>query len=66
MDVGLGAGDFVLDGNPASLPKKGDGDPHFSAHAYCGPTAGWIKMILGMAVGLSLRDFALDEDSASP
>ena len=25
--------------------------PHFSAHVYCGQTAGWIKMPLGMEVG---------------
>ena len=23
MEIGLGPGDFVLDGDPASLPKKG-------------------------------------------
>jgi len=25
--------------------------PQFSAHDYCGKTAGWIKMALGMEVG---------------
>jgi len=40
MDVGLSPGDFVLDGNPAPLPKKGIEPPKFSAHLYCGQTAG--------------------------
>jgi len=40
-DVGLSPGDFVLDGNPVPLPKKGAEPPHkFSAHVYCGQTAG--------------------------
>jgi len=30
MEVGLGPGDFLLDGNPAPLPKKGT-EPKFSA-----------------------------------
>jgi len=44
-EVGLGPGDIVLDGDPA-LPKKGH-NPYFSAHVFCGQTAGWIKMPLG-------------------
>ena len=55
MEEGLGPGDFVLDGDPASPPK-------FSAHVYCSQTAGWIKMVLGMEVGLSPGDFVLDGD----
>ena len=47
MDVSLGPGDFVLDGDPARP------HPQFSAHFYCGQTAGCIKMSLGMDVGLS-------------
>jgi len=43
-------------------PQKVGGDPKFSDHAYCGQTAGWIKMALGMEVGLSLGDFVLDGD----
>jgi len=34
------------------LPKKGAEPLQFSAHVYCGKTAGWIKMALGMEVGL--------------
>ena len=51
MEVGLSPGDFVL-----------DGDPQFSAHIYCGQTAGCIKMPLGMDVGFSPWDFVLDGD----
>jgi len=38
--------------------------PKFSAHVYCGQTAGWIKLILGMDVGLSPGVFVLDGDPA--
>ena len=63
MDVGLGPGDFVLDGDPVPLPKKG-APPKFSAHVYCGQTAGWTQLILGVVVGLSPGDFVLDGDPA--
>ena len=59
-----GPGDFLLDGDPAPPPPKGGGAPKFSAHAYCGQTAGRIKMVLGMDVGLSPCDFVLDGDPA--
>jgi len=50
-EVGLDPGDFVLDGDPAPRPKKGaEPSPKFSAHVYCGQTAGWIKIVLGMEV----------------
>jgi len=59
-EVGLGPGDFVLDGDPAYTPpkKKGDIAPQFSAHVYCGPMAGWIKMPLGSKVSLGPGDIA--------
>jgi len=63
-EVGLGPGDFVLDGDPAPPPQKRGRTPKFSAHVYCGQTAGWIKMVLGMEVGLSPGDFVLDGDRA--
>jgi len=64
-EVGLGLHDIVLDGNPAPLPKKGH-SPQFSAHVYCGQTTVWIKMPLGMEVGLrvGLRDNVLDGNPA--
>ena len=47
-------------------PKKGAEPPRqFSAHVYCGQTAGWIKMALGMEVGLGPGHIALDGDPAS-
>ena len=64
MEVGLGPGYIVLDGNPSPLLKKGRRAPSFSAHFYCGQTAGCIKMPLGTEVGLSLRDIVLGEDPA--
>jgi len=64
MEVRLGPRDFVLDGDLAPLPQKGAEPPKFSAHVYCGQTAGWIKMVLGMEAGLSPRDFVLDGDPA--
>jgi len=64
-EVGLGPDDFVVDGDPAPLPKKGaELPPQFSAHFYCGRTAGCIKMPLGMEVGLGPGDFVLDGDPA--
>jgi len=65
MEVGLSPGDFVLDGDPAPLPKRG-GALQFSAHVYCGQTAAWTKMPLGTEVGLSLRGIVLDWDPAPP
>ena len=60
VEVGLSQGDFVLDGDPATLPKKGaERPPQFSAHFYCGQTAAWIKMSLGTEVGLGPDDIVL-------
>ena len=38
--------------------------PKLSAHVYCGQTAGWMKLVLGMEVGLSPGDIVLDGDPA--
>jgi len=62
MELGLGPGDFVLDGDPARPPQKGGGAPKFSAHVYCGQTAVWIKLVLGIEIRLSPGDFVLDGD----
>jgi len=40
-EAGLGAGDIVLDRDPAS-PKEGH-SPHFSAHVYCGQTVAHLS-----------------------
>ena len=65
MKLGLSLGDFVLDGTPPP-PQKGGGGapPQFSAHVYCGKTAGWIKMALGMEVGLGPGHTVLDGEPA--
>jgi len=39
-EIGLGPGEFVLHGHPAPPEKKGTAPAHFSAHVYCGRTAG--------------------------
>ena len=47
---------------PSPSLKRGRAPPQYSAHIYCGQTAGCIKMPLGMVVGLSPGDFVLDGD----
>jgi len=65
MEVGLGPGEFVLDGDPALPPPKKGGTPReFSTHVYCGQTARWMKMPLGREVGLGPDDIMLDGDPA--
>ena len=55
-------GTFVLDGDPVPVPKKGvEPSPQFSAHFYCGQTAGCIKMPLGMEIA-SAHATVLDGD----
>jgi len=60
----------VLDGDPASLPKRRrspgprGGAPQFSAHVYCGQSAGWIKMALGKELGLGPVHIVLDGDTS--
>jgi len=60
MEVGLGPGCIVANGNPAPLPKMGQIPPIFGPSLLHGQTAGYIKMPLGMEVGLSLADLVLD------
>jgi len=59
----LGSGHIMLDEDPA--PPKGH-SPQFSAHVCCGQTAGWIKISLGMEVGLGAGGIVLDGDPAPP
>ena len=63
MQVGLGLGHIVLDGDPALPLPKGHG-PQFSAHICCDQMAGWIKMPLGTEVGLGSSHIVLDGDPA--
>jgi len=65
MELGLGPGDFVLDGDLAPLPQKGaEPSPQIFGPCLLSQTAGWIKMVLGVEVGLSPGDFVLDRDPA--
>ena len=63
MEVGLGPGHILLDGDLA--PPKGH-NPQFSAHVCCGQMAGWIKMPLGRKVGLGPGDSVLNGDPVIP
>ena len=71
MEVGLSPGDFVLDGEwgPSPLSRKeaepGGQAPQFSAHVYCGQTAVWIKMALGIEAALGPGHIVLDGDTHS-
>ena len=65
MQVCLGSGRIVLDGDPAPPPKTST-DSQFSAHVRCSQTAGWTKMSLSMEVGLGPGDVVLDGDPLSP
>ena len=57
---------YVLDGDPVPppLPQRVTA-PQFSAHISWGQMAGWIKLPLGMEVGLGPGDFVLDGDPDS-
>jgi len=47
MEVGLGPGDIVLDGDPAAVPppsrKQAQHTPHFSGLVYCGQTVAHLS-----------------------
>jgi len=66
MQVDLGPGHIVLDGDLLRLAQKGEHSTQFSVHVYCGQTAALIKMPLGMEVGLGPSGFVLDGDPAPP
>ena len=65
MEVGLGPGDFLCDGDSAP-PEKGHSPTQFLAHVYCGQTAGCIKIPLGTEVNLGPGDVVLDGIAAHP
>jgi len=64
IEVGLGSGHIVLDGDPAPPRKKGHSPPQFSAHVRCGQTALWIEMPFSTEVGLGPGHIVLDGDPA--
>jgi len=56
-------------GTQLHSPKQAAEPPpqkFFSAHLYCGQTAGCIKLRLDTVVGLGLRDIVFDVDPATP
>ena len=65
MEVGLGHGYIVLDGDPAAPPPKGH-SPQFWAHICCGQMAGWIKTPFDMELGLGPGNLVLDGNQATP
>ena len=66
VEIGLGPGHIVLDGDPAPLPQRGTAPTQFLAHICCGQMAAWIKIPLGMELGLSPGDFVLYGDPTLP
>ena len=67
MEVGLVPGHIVLDGDPAP-PQGGTAAPHFSAHVYCGQTAGGSRCHLvqvGRKIGLGPGHIVLDGNPCS-
>jgi len=63
VEVGLDPGHNVLDGD-LTPPQKGGTSPPILARVYCGHTVEWIKIPLGMEVGLGLGNM-LDRDPAT-
>jgi len=74
MQVGLGPGHTMLDGDPAPPPAKVGRAPNFWPYllwpngwmnqdaTWYGQTAGCVKMPLGMELGLSPGEFVLNRD----
>ena len=52
-------------GPRSALPQRGT-DPQFSAHICCGQLVAWIKMSLGMELGLDPGNLMLDRDPDAP
>ena len=51
---------------PLSPLQKGRQSPQFSVHVCGGQRGGWIKIPLGMELGLDPDDFVLDGDPVAP
>ena len=53
-------------GTQLPSPKTGaEPPPQYSAHVYCGQTAGWVNMALDTEVGLAQGHIVLHGDPAS-
>ena len=64
MKVGLGPGDFVLDGDPVSLPKKGAEPPIFGP-CLLGPN-GWMHQDASAQATLMATVATIDMGAAVP
>ena len=53
-------------GTQLPLPQRGTTPTQFSAHICCSQMAAWIKIPLGMELGLSSGEFVIDGDPALP
>jgi len=60
MQVGLGPGHIVLDGDPAPPHTVGH-SAQFSAHICCGQMAAWINISLCVELGLCVRQTLVPE-----
>jgi len=58
MEVGLGSGDFVFDGDPEK--KEHPSPTKFLAHVYCGQKAVWMNTPLGKEVDLGTGQILSD------
>ena len=60
-ELGLGPGDIVLDGDPASPTEKGTAaPPQLFGLCFFGQTAGWIRIPLHNEVGLGPGEILFD------
>jgi len=61
MEIDLGPGDFVFDGDPATPRTESTFTAtQFLAHVYCGQMAGWTKTPHGTEVDLGPGHIVLD------
>ena len=63
MEIGLGPGDFVLDGHPAPLSKRG-GSPSLIFRPCPLWPNGWMDQNNGVEIGLGPDHIVLDGDPA--
>jgi len=51
---------------PPKKKQKGHSHAIFGPYIYCGQTVGWMKMKLGMQVGVGFGHIVLNRDPAPP
>jgi len=64
MQVASALATLYYMGTQLPSPKRGR-TPQFSAHVYCGQTAGWMKTPLGTEVDLGRGHIVLDGDTGT-